>query len=528
MKRTHLLSYALLFLLLILGYPKITHTENPDTADLGGDEPSTGISFGITNNGSDWYIDFPYAYSSNYCNCTNLVSQSIDLYVWDQFDNQLLHVVGQGGSGNPDYDLVIGPGKNLNLDYSINFSGSRSWHRNLDDPCSIFATCIGTGVDCGCDYTYTGTISGTATTAAIKNPTGFSAADGADDNSITLNWSKGTDIPDFTHKYRVYVDGSPNHIVQLNGDVRTWTHTGLQPGETHSYRLTTYYTSAWAGTHESGGVTDSGSTFSTNTQASDGEHANRTLVKWADLSDVADEVRIERSNVGSNDREELEILSGTARSYSDAEGIPGFTYTYYVTPLFEGTPFLTGQDNGYSKPNGSIKGTVKSKFGAGVSGVDIEVELLSSIPAGGASLPGGCVTTYCTTTDITGYYEIKGIYYYTDADFKIVPSKTGAVTHVFTPAESLRSLDENVQALTNIDFVDQTVFTVNGHVNYPASANGQACGVKGVEILVNGDNLGITDSGNLSYRMKGTIPLSLNSFIIQFWTVTWILLQLSR
>jgi hypothetical protein len=42
-------------------------------------------------------------------------------------------------------------------------------------------------------------------------------------------------------------------------------------------------------------------------------------------------------------------------------------------------------------------------------------------------LPYGLFQTYCAVTDAEGFYEIKDIYYYDGADFRVVPYKLGTI-----------------------------------------------------------------------------------------------------
>jgi len=234
-----------------------------------------------------------------------------------------------------------------------------------------------------------------------------------------------------------------------------------------------------------------GSTFSVGLDASDGDYSNRTKLSWNDLSDVADEIRIERSIPGTNNREELAILTGTARAFNDQDGIPGFGYTYYVTPLDGGTPWLTDSDVGYSRPNGKISGHVRSSLGAGVEGVDVYIQLASTILAGGAPLLCDSAT-YCTQTDASGYYEVDDVYYFTEATFRIYPKKGGPVPHVFTPDTLERDLNENYRSIGGVDFTDETVLTVGGRVTYPLGP-GQSipCGVEDVRIFIDGNDSGV-------------------------------------
>ncbi|NJB85875.1 hypothetical protein GGR26_001643 [Lewinella marina] len=254
---------------------------------------------------------------------------------------------------------------------------------------------------------------------------------------------------------------------------------------------------------ESPGVSDQGSTTSIGLTATDGTKYGNTNLSWNDLSTIATEIRIERSIPGSTEREELDILSKNARGYNDDTGIPGYAYTYYLTPL--GGSFYTDSDTGYSRPDGIVKGHVRSQLGAGVSGVDITLSLQGALPAGGGNLPTNCAATYCTTTDSEGYYEFQNVYYYEEADFVVTPDKSGSgIPHEFSPISASRRLTTVSKNALGVDFTDLTVFTAAGQVTFPESPNFVTCGVEGVRILINDKDYGIqTDrDGNWSFALQ--------------------------
>jgi len=125
----------------------------------------------------------------------------------------------------------------------------------------------------------------------------------------------------------------------------------------------------------------------------------------------------------------------------------------------------------------------------------------ANLTAGALAVPAA---GFCDTTDAEGYYEIRNIYYYSQAELTIVPFKAGSVSnHVFSPASAKRSLEINSRTSSGVNFTDQSVFTVGGKVTYPASGELTACGIPGVEILVNGQRRGIfTDgSGNWDFTI---------------------------
>jgi len=468
--------------------------ESPES-ERDGARMSASVS--VTQNESDYYYVFSWTgLNDDYCSCSQTTNIAAAMNSFESGSNWF-YITGVGASSSSN--RYVGPSRSQTLYVTIYYVGE-----------SPFISCL-TPQACSTSLNALGAITGI--TAPIFAPSNVSATDEVYDNQIVITWTRETDIPTADHSYRIYRDGVL--LTTVSGSSSSFTDSGLSPGQSYSYAVTTY-TSLFGG-HESStnasGASDEGSTFSVGLVASDGEYTNRSKLSWNNLADVADEIRIERSLPGTNDKEELDILSGSAQAYNDQDGIPGYVYTYYVTPLNEGVPYLTDSDTGYSRPNGKISGHVRSQLNVGVSGVDIQVQLLDTIPAGGYPLPT-CTRTYCTTTDIEGYYEIQDIYYYTGAQFQIVPFKEGLIPHDFTPDSLVRTLDETTKSVTGADFTDLTVFTIGGRVTYPESPNNVTCGVEGARVLVDDQDYGlltdsdgywtfaIQDEGEYSFRVE--------------------------
>lgn len=457
-------------------------------------QPSSNTSFSATNsNSSDYQVVLSWTYNNSYCDCNQ--STNLDVTVTQSGGNTIPSNFLGSSLSDLTENYPCGPGQSMDFDWSFHFTGRRQW---TGDGCTVFATCL---ADCNCDYTFSGS-DVLASTSALKAPTGVTATDGVYDTKIIISWTKGTNVPDNLHQYRIYRDNVL--IATVAGSNTSYENTGLTPGSSYNYTVKTYTPASSFGlAHESTGASDMGSTFTMGLEASDGDFYNRCKLSWNDVADIADDLRVERSIPGSMDREELAILSGNARAYNDQDGIPGYNYTYYITPIATGQNFLTDNDPGYSRPNGKISGHVKSQLNAGVSGVDINVTLLSTIPTGGFALPT-CSQTYCAVTDAEGYYEIKDIYYYDGAEFRVVPYKLGTIPHEFSPDTINRTLDENTKTANGVDFTDLTVFTVAGRVTYPESSNNVTCGVEGVKILLDGADYGILtdDDGEWSFAIQ--------------------------
>ncbi|WP_197088586.1 T9SS type A sorting domain-containing protein [Rufibacter radiotolerans] len=336
-------------------------------------------------------------------------------------------------------------------------------------------------------------------TLAIKQPINLSASNKEAFDYIELKWKKDSDIPDANLRYRIYRDSgsSPVATISGNGTDMTWKDLSVNPGESHSYRVTSY-TPDWGG-HESAGIGATGYTKPSGMVVSQGTYQNRVNITWTNLSSFAENVKVMRSIPGVaagtpadiTKLEELEILNKNATAYNDYEAVPGFKYSYYIFPVADGRNFTPTKTDGYRAANGIIKGTVKSKFGAAVAGVTVTVTKKTT------TIPLGAITyaPYTATTDETGYYEIKGVYYYDASDFEVSVKKG---THVFTKDKITRRLDLNTPVVAGVDFTDETVFTVQGKVKWPSPST---CGIKGVDILINGQSRGVLTDALGNYKV---------------------------
>ena len=439
-----------------------------------------------SSNGSDYQISFSYT-GGGVVECQESEVYKIGIYLNSWETGLQKEFTGSGYKSSWSGTLAVGPSK----------SGSWRARYQISEDCGwAWCNCVAWAWS---DWK-------SASTTAIKSPTSITASNQEFFDKIVLNWSKGTNIPDANVGYNIYRGTTAYDrtlVAQVAGNARTWTDETIVPNDVYYYWVTTF-TDDW-GNHESprnssNAVLGKAKTFNVN--ASDGTYTNRVKVEWDDLSEFAEELRIERSVPESSQKEELAILSKNAQAYSDDGAIPGYKHTYYVTPIHATRTFPTLNDDGYSKPNGTIKGTVKSILSVGVEGVQVcAIPVTPNLPAGALSIPSG---GYCTTTDVDGYYEIRNIYYYDEAEFIVVPYKDGPNgPHIFTPDTITRVLDLNSKLSSGANFTDESVFSMAGRVVYPKSTAAE-CGVPEVEILINGESRGIfTDAnGDWSYAIQ--------------------------
>ena len=458
------------------------------------------MTVSISSGGSDYKITFIYTgANSASCDC---VMEKKEKYYLDIYrgstasGSRVIRWSGDGHLTGDTLEYVVGP--------NVSDTWGLRYESNCDACTSNEVFYVWSGFPVATSSTHPSPYSEltNAATAPIKSPESVTVSDQAYFNKIVLNWTKGSNIPDTIWslpgvvgsilQYKIYRGTTASNgtlVTTLPADARSWTDNTVEPNKQFYYWVTTY-TNGWNG-HESphtSGNARLGKTKTLAINASDGVYTNSVKVTWPDLSSFADEIRIERS-VYNGTQEELDILSKNSTAYSDVDAIPGYNYTYYVTPIQSGRTFTPLSNTGYKKANGIISGYVKSLLNAGVSGVQVCAKPTSTftIPNGADAMP---TAGYCATTDMDGYFEIRNIYYYDKAEFSIVPSK-GNPPHIFAPTTITRRLDLDSKTSSGVNFTDQSVFTVGGKVIFPTSSTNVVCGVPDVEIKINGQSRGI-------------------------------------
>ncbi len=410
------------------------------------------VSWNALSNGSDYYIYFSYSGFEHVCDCSN--SRTIYFKKNGSTARTIKGAVLKT-SGN-GYAVAVGPSVTANYSWTAASTGKNDFVFNCAADCSGSGKSTGTAP--------------TRSTNSIKSPASATASDKEALHYIEVKWDKGTHIPDGSHGYKIYRDNLDNLVATVSGSTRSWKDVNVSPNETHTYYVRTY-TNSWGG-HESYQRTAVGSTKEATTTASDGEFSNRTKITWTDLSDFADKIELWR-----NDEQLESALDKNTTQYDDNDGIPGFKYTYKVIPIAPENSDVTYQpigDTGYKKSNGKISGEVKAPFGGPVADAIVCAERIDDVPQHGEQQK-----VYCDTTDESGFFEIREIYYHESARFKITPSKDD---HGFNPANLERTLDLNTPAFSSLNFVDTSSFTVTGRIVQAFA--GDTCGVQGVEMLV--------------------------------------------
>jgi hypothetical protein len=440
----------------------------------------------VNNDGTDCYIKMSYSgLNTSYCQCDNYNTQikasenaSATSQVW-------FNVPVTSGASSGSHNDTVGPNKTRSYYVNTIYRGTQ---------CVAYAACAAC-ISEKCGVTVPSILSYSTKTVAIKKPKNVQATDAVSDNYIDITWGKGTDIPDNSHKYKIYRNNIGIAIATVDGDKRSYRDKNLDPGTTNTYTVKTY-TDNW-GVHESvngSGTYDQGSTFSLNLQASDSAYTGRTFLTWNDVSAQSEEIEISRIDQG--DTTQISVVSKYAQSFSDYDGIPGYEYNYKVIPVKTGDTFVADFNDGSKKVNGQIKGKVLSTQNAGVS--DVQVNITASVDVNGTPQ----TKNFQAITDASGYYEISDIYYYKTATYSVTPFKSG---HKFDPPTLSRKLDVDNPKVTNVDFTDTTVFTIKGNIAFPIRGTGSTseCGIHGVRILLDSNEIVQTDlDGNFAFVVQ--------------------------
>ena len=359
-----------------------------------------------------------------------------------------------------------------------------------EDNCTLNEYINGYGVST--DYIYSpASISYSATTSSTTP------------NLVTINWTKGSDIPDGSLlSYNIY-RGSTLLANIPSGGALTYTDSTILPTGSYYYYVTSYTpgTSAslpspsWSG-QESYSVSVLATVTNNLLQASQGSYYGKTHLTWEKLAVYAPN-GIEVLSNG----QQLAVVDKNSTTYDDFSGVPGVKYNYSVGPINSNnqTPFFIS-DSGYSRPNGQLKGNVYTIYNAAVPGVTIYAY---------ANINGVDMIRDSTVTDASGYYQFGDLFYDTSAVYTLVPHKG---THHFNPDTLTRTLSLNNNVASGINFTDTSVFTIKGNVTFspdPHCTGG--CHPVGVTVYSNGiPTSGVTDAnGNYSFAIQteGTYTL---------------------
>lgn len=165
-------------------------------------------------------------------------------------------------------------------------------------------------------------------------------------------------------------------------------------------------------------------------------------------------------------------FSKTVTSVKDVDAIPGVKYIYRVQlmnsagKVMEET-FCYGIRNG----TGHLDGKVTTKSGSGIANAVVYLKLKYDV--------SGTILQYIDTTDNSGYYEFNNLpLSATFCNYTIYPYLPG---HKYSPAVLERQLSLTQSSRGGIDFIDTTVFSVEGTIRI-----GNSCPVEGARIYMDG------------------------------------------
>ena len=358
---------------------------------------------------------------------------------------------GVSGSKNKgSFSFAVGPSNTASYILSIKIEGRNQFVFNCAASCES-----------------TGSVTRKVSTSAIKRPRNGKAT--YEDGGIQIRWDKGTNIPDKHIKYKIAKDNPENIIATVGGGARSYKDVNVGPNETHTYYLFTH-TDSWGG-HTSSHYGLYGSTPGRSARASVGQ-PKKVAISWDDVSDQTDEVIIRRNG---EQIVTLNINSPSDTSYTDSDPslIPAYEYDYAVTWIKNDIEYGLAA-KGSTQANGRIRGKVATPLSqlpiANVKVCAVLEDSIDQSPAG---------TIYCDSTDENGQFDIRRIYYHTEANFTVTPSKEN---HAFDPASFQGQLLELDFPDINLNFKDTTSYIVSGYINQ--RLNGISCGLGGVEIWV--------------------------------------------
>lgn len=377
---------------------------------------------------------------------------------------------GQKYQNNVRRGSVVGPGYNKTVTFTIYKKGL-----GCTSP-AIYGSCVTESKSRSTSHDVL------ITTAPLKAPEQLYVFSGAELNSsdVTLVWKKTSSVPGNYLDVEILDNGNTILTIpfqaQSADDTQVRTISNLEPNIKHVFtvrlKLNAKGVALWGAqtSTESNAVTK---VFIDPQLAQDADNASKVLLTWKSLGTVADDVRVFRGDL------EIANLNVKTASYTDRDGTPGKTYTYGL--VVESNGFTQRYDiDGGRKSIGKITGTVRSTQGAGVPNITITATTTIQ----------GKPYSYQTTTDASGYYELRELYYGDQrATFTITPSYAG---HSFNVDNAERLLDVNGFVANSVDFTDNTVLSIGGKLLFATNNEVDVnLPVKDAQIFLDGKDTGI-------------------------------------
>ena len=352
-------------------------------------------------------------------------------------------------------------------------------------------------------------------TNPINSPNNVSAATGTYSTAgsriqfATVTWSKGSDMPDSTITYNIYRNSVK--IGSAKGGVYSFNDSSLLGTNYYSYYVTTH-TDSFTGTSagppswsaQESGPSGTSYVYISNDllTASQGTGTGLTQLSWPNLAAFSPSgIQVFKNG------QQLAVINANATTYTDYSGVPGVVYQYSIAPINSNNQSpLTFFANGYSKPNGSMSGYVKSTQNSGVPGVTVTAQAV--VDSDGYNY-GSHTDTYTSVTDNTGYYSMSNMFYNSSAVYSITASRD---SDKFNPGITLRTLNIQNYQLTVPDIIDTSAYTVSGHVYFKPlhgityfTPSDTLIPLSGAHLSVNGVNTGDTTDANGRYSFTANV-----------------------
>lgn len=284
---------------------------------------------------------------------------------------------------------------------------------------------------------------------------------------VTLTWEKGSVYPDADVFYEVYYVKGNTLLQTVSGDTKNAVikagTSWLTEGKDVDFAVITKLKNT---NRESPETRVTGRVFGYNLQATSEDDGVK--LSWTNNPEYLNGYRITRDDESIHSN-----IDKYDTSISDKQGRPGIYYKYTITA--KDRPEITAAVIARRKPDGMIKGYVKTKENIAVGGVTVFAER-QNIPLGDSISE----TYHAVSSEVDGSFEIKHIYYgYNGADFKIYPHLDG---HKFSPDTLLKNIDFQTNE-RSVNFTDTTSLIVSGKVTQ------DGCGVKDVSIVAEGSTM---------------------------------------
>ncbi len=332
------------------------------------------------------------------------------------------------------------------------------------------------------------------TLQSYTNVSNFQASDGLFMHKINLSWNLNEK---FLYNFYVIQQNNQDYYSYLSEHTTSYVVTGLAEGTTNNYRVKSIINPVGNYNYEQLSSNDQGSTFYLNFRATNNLN-NNIVLNWNDFRNTyhAAGCTVDWWDESSSGWAQLwETTDNTYINRPDNgslhQFIPGYPYQYRIRVKPTTESDVVGYATGKTKPNGTISGDVKTPAsGSNPTGVGVpNVQIIAILQ--GDTLPSDTTTTYSTTTDANGHYEIPNIYYYTGATFRVTPILDG---RTFSPTQTDVTLNLSNSSET-ANFTDMSSFIISGVVS-----NG-TCPMEGILILLNGDSSGVSTNANGEYSV---------------------------